>query len=113
MKYYYETWIKIKNKSHLKIKILGPMVKNLSLSTLSMTNGRIPRPVQFQLEMFKVTEPYLLLYLPRNWSKDDEIKNLTNKSRNTGIKRLFPVMIPRSARCLFISTRHLVCLDAV
>ena len=50
--------------------------------------------------------------LTENWSKDDEIKNLTNKSRNTGIKRLVPV-IPRSARCLFIGTRHLVCLDAV
>ena len=88
------------------------MVKNLSLSTLSMNDGCTPRPVQCQLQMFKVAVPYLLLYLPKNWSKDDEIKNLTNKSRNTGIKRLVPV-ISRSARCLFIGTRHLVCLDAV
>ena len=77
-----------------------------------MNDGRNPQPVQFQLEMFKVPVPYLLLYLPKNWSEDDEIKNLTNKSRNTSIKRLVPVS-PRSARCLFIGARHLVCLDAV
>ena len=31
----------------LKFFVLGPMVKNLSLSTLSMNDGRIPQPVQF------------------------------------------------------------------
>ena len=55
---------------------------------------------------------YLLLYLPKKLSENDEIKNLTDNSRNTGVKRLVPV-IPRSEQGLFIDACHLVYLDAV
>ena len=83
--------------------------KNLSLSTLSMLTD-----YQLAVSARNVQGCSALpsVVLTENWSKDDEIKNLTNKSRNNGIKRLVPV-IPRSARCLFIGTCHLVCLDAV
>ena len=109
--YYYETGIKVKTKSHVKIKKnFGSDGQNLE--SVNIIIERWPYPTARAVSATNVQGRSALpsVVLTENWSKDDEIKNLTNKSRNTGIKRLVPV-IPRSARCLFIGTRHLVCLE--